>query len=628
MKNKRILKALGLIGTLVLCLLLTGCVVPPDDIDAASGYTVGTNDNFQNITPPTRKITEAPATDTPKPAASPTYSYNWGGNTATQPSATIDTGSISLPTISAGAPVTIVTPPISITTNAPASGTSETLKNGSTGDAVRKMQSKLKELGYYKGSVDGDFGDGTETAVKAFQKQNGLTADGKAGTKTLTLLYSGNAKKAPSTVTTPRVTATPRPTATPDLSRDYYLELGSSGSKVRTLQNRLIELGWMDGKADGEFEGATEYAVIAFQKRYSSLYDDGVAGPSTLKILYGNGAATSKTPVSSIGETLEAGDKGDAVKAMQTRLKSLGFLSGKADGDFGDATKAAVIAFQTANNLKADGRAGTSTLNKLYSSDAKDADSLKPDNTEDTRPEDEEDEDADEEVIINGYVVLKEGSRRDEVKELQRALKNRGYFSNSITGYYGEATKAAVMAFQQQNGLKADGVAGPATQNKLFNTTSSSGYETLEYGDNSTAVKNMQYVLKELGYFDGSANGYYGSTTRDAVREFQIRNDLTPVDGVAGNKTLQRLYSNKAIAASAPTTKFDTLKKGDTGDMVVQLQEQLAVLGYLSEPTARFDSATEEAVKNFQRRNNLKVDGEAGDETLQLLFKGNPKPAY
>ena len=48
---------------------------------------------------------------------------------------------------------------------------------------VREMQKKLKELGYYKGSADGDFGPATEKAVKAFQKANGLTADGKAGQK-------------------------------------------------------------------------------------------------------------------------------------------------------------------------------------------------------------------------------------------------------------------------------------------------------------------------------------------------------------------------------------------------------------------------------------------------------------
>lgn len=62
---------------------------------------------------------------------------------------------------------------------------SAALKNGSRGEEVRKVQTKLKNWGYYSGSVDGVYGWQTESAVKNFQKKNGLTADGIAGTATL-----------------------------------------------------------------------------------------------------------------------------------------------------------------------------------------------------------------------------------------------------------------------------------------------------------------------------------------------------------------------------------------------------------------------------------------------------------
>ncbi len=62
-------------------------------------------------------------------------------------------------------------------------------KYGSRGSEVKQIQTKLKELGYYKGSVDGIFGKQTKSAVIAFQKNCGLTADGIAGPKTL--LYLG-----------------------------------------------------------------------------------------------------------------------------------------------------------------------------------------------------------------------------------------------------------------------------------------------------------------------------------------------------------------------------------------------------------------------------------------------------
>ena len=58
-------------------------------------------------------------------------------------------------------------------------------KNGSSGAAVREIQSRLKAWGYYTGSVDGIYGSKTEAAVRYFQRKNGLTVDGLAGDKTL-----------------------------------------------------------------------------------------------------------------------------------------------------------------------------------------------------------------------------------------------------------------------------------------------------------------------------------------------------------------------------------------------------------------------------------------------------------
>ena len=64
----------------------------------------------------------------------------------------------------------------------------ETYKRGSSGSVVSEIQTKLKNWGYYSGTVDGIYGSGTEDAVKSFQKKNGLTVDGKAGPATLKAL--------------------------------------------------------------------------------------------------------------------------------------------------------------------------------------------------------------------------------------------------------------------------------------------------------------------------------------------------------------------------------------------------------------------------------------------------------
>ena len=70
---------------------------------------------------------------------------------------------------------------------------SRTLRKGYTGDDVKSVQSRLQELGYYTGSVDGNYGSGTMAAVKAFQGNNGLKQDGLAGSGTFAKLFSTSA---------------------------------------------------------------------------------------------------------------------------------------------------------------------------------------------------------------------------------------------------------------------------------------------------------------------------------------------------------------------------------------------------------------------------------------------------
>ena len=226
-----------------------------------------------------------------------------------------------------------------------------------------KVIRKLKELGYYKGSPDGDFGSGTEDAVIAFQKANGLTADGKAGPKTLEKLYGSNAVSAKSASSDSSSSAS---SSAGKISKDTYLDSGKKGKDVKTLQNRLIELGWLSGSASGTYDEATEAAVIAFQKK-AKLWADGKAGPKTIEALFSSKAPSGS---SSSGATLELGSAGSEVKKLQKRLIDLGYLSGTADGKFGEMTETALKAFQEANGLEADGKAGTKTQNKLYSDEA------------------------------------------------------------------------------------------------------------------------------------------------------------------------------------------------------------------------------------------------------------------
>ena len=149
------------------------------------------------------------------------------------------------------------------------------------------------------------------------------------------------------------------------------LSEGSRGSAVKDLQRRLIALGYLSGAADGVFGPMTKAAVAAFQNA-SGIAADGIAGAQTLLALDSDGAkptgssgsAASQASFDS-GTILKKGSTGDAVKALQQKLISLGYLSGGADGVFGPATQKAVAAFQAANGLDADGIAGAQTLAAL-----------------------------------------------------------------------------------------------------------------------------------------------------------------------------------------------------------------------------------------------------------------------
>ena len=328
---------------------------------------------------------------------------------------------------------------VSVTKTASSSSSSSSatrLEKGSTGSAVKDLQTKLKKLGYYDAYVDGDYGDTTVAAVKAFQKKYNLTADGIAGKETLKKLDSAY-KNADSD------------------KDDDSLRMGDSGSAVKDLQTKLKKLGYYDGTVDSTFGSGTYAAVRAFQKKYN-LTADGVAGSETLKKL---DSAYKNADSDKDDDSLRKGATGSAVKDLQTKLKKLGFYNASIDGDYGDTTVAAVKAFQKKYNLTADGVAGSETLKKLDTA-YKNADS-------NTSTDDDS---------------LRKGATGTAVKTLQTNLKKLGFYTAYVDGSFGSTTESAVKAFQKKYGLTADGVAGSATLKKIESAvaSASSGKMTTE----------------------------------------------------------------------------------------------------------------------------------------------------
>ena len=117
------------------------------------------------------------------------------------------------------------------------------IKKGDSGDNVILLQLRLRDLGYYNYKITGFFGDFTVAALKDFQKENGISADGVAGTKTLETMYSNAAHRKP---VKPRIT--PKPTVR---------KRNSTSSKYGKLRD------WFD-YVNSRFKYRTKYKVIDF----------------------------------------------------------------------------------------------------------------------------------------------------------------------------------------------------------------------------------------------------------------------------------------------------------------------------------------------------------------------------
>ena len=434
-----------------------------------------------------------------------------------------------------------------LTASLPGLAASTTLRLGSRGTAVLQLQQALNALGYDTNGADGKFGKGTEQAVKAYQQANGLTADGKAGVKTLAQLYSGSS-----------VSGSTSGTASSEIytaKNPNTLQSGDSGSKVTQLQNALKLLGFYTGGVDGKFGSGTKKAVMQFQ-RVNGLTVDGLAGTQTQKLLYSqvdsgvSGGSSSSGSFSSgssgFTRTLRKGYTGADVIAVQQKLKELGFYSGSVDGVYGTGSIAAVKKFQQQNGLTADGLVGSRTYAALLSaSSGSSSDSSSSGSSSGTS---DSSSGSSGQTYAEG--TLSYGSTGTEVKKMQQALKALGY-NVSADGSYGALTQMAVTQFQKRNGLTADGVAGSATLKLLY---SGSAKEADPSADDSMSIDDST----------GKANGPSVSSVKllhwfnEVKPSLKNGNKLIVFDPATNLQWTLKAYSLGRHCDSEPLTETDT----------------------------------------------------------------------
>lgn len=411
--------------------------------------------------------------------------------------------------------------------SSPGTGSVTTVPEHNNKETIKTVQRMLADLGYYNGEITGNVGNKTEMAIKSFQSRNGLEADGVVGPATLAKLESVYNKKGASSSSSSSAS-----------SSGSGLKLGSTGAAVRNLQSDLEALGYYWADITGNFGSKTEAAVKLFQSK-NNLTADGVAGQKTLEAIAAAMNRKGSSSSASSSGIIQEGSQGDAVSQLQRDLKQLGYYYADITGNVGSKTVEAIRTFQEKNGLTADGVAGQKTLQAIAAKVKAAGGSVSS---------------------SSSVAGLKLGSTGSQVSALQRNLTLLGYYYGDVTGHYGSLTQSAVKKFQKARGLTQDGVAGDKTIAAIESAVKSSGGavpdssagvgSALREGDSGVAVTELQQMLNKLEYYYGEITGHYGSLTKKAVRSFQDDNDLT-VDGIAGVNTINLLRSKTGSTGSS-----------------------------------------------------------------------------
>ncbi len=379
-------------------------------------------------------------------------------------------------------------------------------------------------------------------------------------------------------------------------------KVGSKGTEVVAIQRCLKDLGYLKSKADGYFGPITKKAVSSYQAK-NNLVVDGIVGTRTTQKLKSDCSSSSKS-TSTTTSLLKQGSRGSAVTKLQDNLRSLGFYNNKSTGYYGPITKNAVIKFQKSQGLKPDGIAGSNTQAKIQTT-----------------------LEGKVRVIPNSSTkyssILRVGSKGSQVTSLQQRLKELGYFKGNTTKYFGPITQDAVINFQKDNRLKADGIVGLKTWNTLWKKSPITGtskggkYSILKEGSKGEDVRYLQRKLNLR------VDGIFGSRTKAAVISFQ-RSQRLKADGIVDPKTWNALRGIKypeiedRFCINRPTISY-----GAKGEHVTYLQKRLRDWGYFSSnSTGYFGSKTEAAVRRFQQAKELYPNGVVGKRTWKAL--GDP----
>ena len=431
-------------------------------------------------------------------------------------------------------------------------------------DSLRIAQRRLIDLGILKGSADGAYGPMTEAALREYQSGNGLEASGHLDAATLEALTHVD----PATAT------------------------------AKDVQQRLIDLGYLQGAADGVIGPKSTDALKLFQ-RLNGLKADGKPGDATLEALFSAGAIA-------LPATLSSGSKGPEVLKLQQRLIQFGFLEGEPDESYGQSTASAVRAFQQhlieqgySDGITADGSASPLTQYCLYSDQYS--------------------------TYLRDVVP---GESDGEALRIERRLHQLGYVDLTPDDVLDDTSLIALELFKEQAGFDTAGVADKETQDALFDADAPVAEYCVPHdiasGDSGQVVRDVEDALVYGGIMLRMPSGKYNSALEDAIERLHAY--LTAQD----DPNAELFADPKALTAQAVESLVDGLlsyriDSADSEAEIKRVQSRLYTLCYLEKigVDGLLGSGTRAALKEFQAANDLAKTGKADGDTLDLLFSRN-----
>ena len=349
------------------------------------------------------------------------------------------------------------------------------LSEGMSGAEVRMLQEQLVSCGYLARAVDGEYGATTVKAVQLFQEDHGLAVTGMVDDNTEESIYNA--------------------TTNHRKGGGLLLAEGNQETLVNTYQQILKNHGFLDGEVDGVYGQDTVNAVYAFQ-RHQNLPVSGAIDEETSVAL--NAMDTSFDKVANKDTSRDylwgMGDEGKDVKRIQEKLKKAGYLTGEADGIYGNDTFNAVQNLQADSGIPVTGMITETTLSKLNH----------PAKTK------------------KNSSVIKEGISNNKVVKLQNLLLLHGFNPGIVDGSFGKGTKEAVLEMQKQYALPVTGIVDDNV------------WSHLETPPVFNGIYKKEMIMDATAYtpYDGGGSGYTYSGNKAGKGHAAVDPKVIPIGSI------------------------------------------------------------------------------------------------